>query len=176
MKALRYIIGALAIIFGIIFFAIPSFAVSFCGWMLAVVFLIIGIAAIVSYFRGKKEKQSIISTGIGMLIFGIIMVIFSILALFVDSVQTAFEVIVVIMFVVGLISLGINTIIASNVLFGTARILSLITGILMLVVGFYGIFSIFYAAVAFSVYAGVSFIMFGLAMFFGTRPIEHGEK
>ena len=167
MRASRVILGILSIICGIVCFAVPTFGISLIGWALTILMVISGINAIAGYVNsntaGTKNEMYM---GGGSLILGVILLIFSIIAIFNPGVRGFLETFILIMFVIGLIFKGINMI-ATGIMIPGSGILLIFPGILLLIVGCYGVASLFYAAAVVGVFFGLGFLVFGISMLCG---------
>ena len=167
MRASRIILAIASIICGIICLCVPTCGISFIGWMLTIIMLASSISIIYGYVSAKTSGiKPEMYMGVGTLILGIILLVFSIIAMFNPDVRAVLDTFILVIFTIGLIFKGANMISIGIMVPGPGFLL-IFPGILLLIAGGYGIVSIFYAAAMMDLFCGVGFIVLGISMLCG---------
>ncbi len=171
MRIFNAIIGVLAI-FGALF-CIFWPAVSFlnAGWIVALVLLLWGICAIVTFAmdrkRGLKDVDNA-ETGVLGLVFGIAACVVSVLSMIIPEVEALFLMIILILFIVFLFVAGIKNIVHAAKIKKSEEHKGwpgmLILGIIQLVGGLVGVSNWVFAAGIVGILVGVMLGLFGCTL------------
>jgi len=187
MQIFNIIIGIIAIFCGIYSIFWPADSFMNAGWFTALVLLLWGICAIVTYIldkkqRGDKDRYNA-TIGVTGLVFGIIAVVVSILAIFIKPIQGVFMIIILVTFMLFLITSGIQNIVRAILLKKELQVkgwvLMLILGILQLIAAIVGICNWFFTAGLISVLFGIMLLIFGVTLIiaaFAPDPIDRFRK
>lgn len=187
MQIFNIIIGILAIFCGIYNLFWPELSFLNAGWFVAIVLLLWGICAIATYAidkrqHGDKDRYNA-STGVTGLVFGIIAVVVSVLALFIAPIEAMFMVIILITFMVFLAVSGVQSIIRGVSLKKTVDsrgwILQIVLGTLQLIAALIGLGNWFFTAGLISVLFGIMMLIFGVSLItaaFSPDPIDRFKQ
>lgn len=171
MKVINGIIGVLSILGAIYCLFFPGLSFLNAGWVITTILGIFGICSIIFYFTKKKIYKHLMIEGIhGVfgLVVGIAAAVVSILAIFVPSIQLALDVIILIIFAIWMIVDGISSIaeafVMKKVSTSKSWILALVLGIIMLILGIYGICHLVFVARAIGIMIGIMLMSYGIKL------------
>ena len=169
-KATRIIAGIVAIVAAVIVLSVPGSAAAFSAGILITVQLVAGIAMVVSYIKCKNRNLGI-SIGIGTLILGILLALLAIIAVFSPAIKGMLAIMVTIIFVINLMMKGIADIVLGAQKLVAFPVVNIIIGILMILIAFEGIASIFMAAIAMDTFMGMGLLFFGVALLCSSEDV-----
>lgn len=171
MKIINCMVGIFAIIGSIYCLFFPGISFLNVGWVITVILGIFGICSIAFYFTKKKMYKDLMIEGVhGVfgLIVGIAAAVVSILAIFVPSIQIALDVIILVIFAIWMIADGISSIAESLAIkkASTSKswILALILGIIMIILGIYGICHLIFLGRFIGIAIGVMLMSYGIKL------------
>lgn len=171
MKIINCMVGIFAIIGSIYCLFFPGMSFLNVGWIITAILGVFGICSIAFYFTKKKIYKNLMIEGVHgvfSLIVGIAAAVVSILAIFIPSIQIALDIIILIIFAVWMIADGISSIAESLAMkkASTSKswILALILGIIMLILGIYGICHLIFVARAIGIMIGIMLMSYGIKL------------
>lgn len=171
MKVINGIIGVLSIFGALYCLFFPGLSFINIGWVITTILGIFGICSIIFYFTKKKIYKNLMIEGIhGVfgLVVGIAAAVVSMLAIFVPGIQAVLDLIILVIFTVWMIIDGISSIAESFVMkkASTSKswILALVLGIIMLILGIYGICNLIFAIRFIGITIGIMLMSYGIKL------------
>ncbi len=171
MKVINGIIGVLSIFGALYCLFFPGLSFINIGWVITTILGIFGICSIIFYFTKKKIYKNLMIEGIhGVfgLVVGIAAAVVSMLAIFVPGIQAVLDLIILVIFAVWMIVDGISSIAESFVMKKASKskswILALVLGIIMLILGIYGICNLIFAARFIGITIGIMLMSYGIKL------------
>ncbi len=170
MKIFNCILGIFAILASIYCIFYPGITFLNSGWIVTILLGAWGLCAIFDYAtnHSKDDKpKSEAAIGTLGLVLGIAAAVFSLLAIFLPSIQVILDFIILCMFAFWLIISGISSIAVSFSIKKTGSkrwILSLILGILVLLGEVYGIFHMIFVAQTIGILIGMLLMTYGIRL------------
>ncbi len=169
MKVINAIIGVIAILSSIYLILYPGITFINAGWIVTIVLGVFGVCSIAYYSISKKNAQT---TGYGKaegatsLILGICAAAFSVLTIFIPSLQAFLDMIILIAFALWMAIDGIIEIMKAirlkNMSTSKKWILDLILGIFILLFALYGIFHLLVFMKTLGIMIGVMVMAYGI--------------
>lgn len=171
MKVINGIIGVLSIIASIYCIFFPGLSFLNVGWIITAILGIFGICSIIFYFTKKKMYKNLMIEGLeGVfgLVVGITAAVVSILAMFMPSIRIAIDVIILIIFAIWMIVDGASSIVEAFIMKKASKskswILALVLGVMMIILGIYGICHLIFVARAIGVMIGIMLMCYGIKL------------
>lgn len=171
MKVINGIIGVLSIFGALYCLFFPGLSFINIGWVITTILGIFGICSIIFYFTKKKIYKNLMIEGIhGVfgLVVGIAAAVVSMLAIFVPGIQAVLDLIILVIFTIWMIIDGISSIAESLAMkkASTSKswILALVLGIIMLILGIYGICNLIFAARFIGITIGIMLMSYGIKL------------
>lgn len=171
MKVINGIIGVLSIFGALYCLFFPGLSFINIGWVITTILGIFGICSIIFYFTKKKIYKNLMIEGIhGVfgLVVGIAAAVVSMLAIFVPGIQAVLDLIILVIFTVWMIIDGISSIAESLAMkkASTSKswILALVLGIIMLILGIYGICNLIFAIRFIGITIGIMLMSYGIKL------------
>ena len=168
MKYMRYILGGLAIVAAVLCFVNPLFTVRFIGWALTVILGISGITMIANYIANKRANRAEVGAGAVTLLFGILIAVFSLLAILFPAVEAYLRVFLIVMFSINLFLTGVNMLIISFTGYGMLPFLTGLLGILLIIGGANGFIHLVNGAITMNIFFGIGLLVYGISLLCGT--------
>lgn len=171
MKVINGIVGVLSIFGAIYCLFFPGLSFINIGWVITTIIGIFGICSIIFYFTKKKMYENLMIEGVHGafgLVVGIAAAVVSMLAIFVPGIQAVLDLIILIIFTIWMIIDGISSIAESLAMkkASTSKswILALVLGIIMLILGIYGICNLIFAARFIGITMGIMLMSYGIKL------------
>lgn len=169
MKVINGIIGVLSVIGSIYCIFFPGMTFINSGWIITVILGIFGICSIIFYFTKRKSGNGTKVEGVeGVLglVVGIAAAVVSILALCMPKIQIILDIIILIIFAIWLIVDGISSIAEAIAIQKSSKsniwILPLVLGLIVLIMGIYGIYHLVFVAQAIGFMIGIMLMTYGI--------------
>ena len=169
MKVINGIVGVLSIFGAIYCLFFPGLSFINIGWVITTILGIFGICSIIFYFTKKKMYENLMIEGVHGafgLVVGIAAAVVSMLAIFVPSIQAVLDLIILIIFAIWMLLDGVSSIAESFAMkkASTSKswILALVLGIIMLIVGIYGICPLIFVARFIGITMGIMLMSYGI--------------
>ncbi len=170
MKILYIIFGILSFVVGIVFLINPFDSMMLMGMLLSIFLLLVGLFFILIYFMAR-DSQRISPTkpaiGVAGLLFGIALILLSVLAMAVSRMQGALEMIILIIFAVWMIFNGILSVFIS---FQVRKQdekgwgITCLVGIIVTAAGLYGLVHMVIFGEALMIVLGILLLLYGVSL------------
>ncbi len=170
MKMLYIIFGILSFVVGIVCLVNPFDSMMMNGLLIAAFLLLVGLFFILVYFMARNSHPiSPVKPAIGVagLLFGIAVVLLSILSIAVSRMQGALEMIVLIVFAVWMIMNGILTVFTSFHIRkqdGDKWGITCLVGVIVTAAGLYGLVHLVIFGEALAIVLGILLLLYGVSL------------
>ncbi len=172
MKPLYVIFGILSFAVGVLCMMNPFSSFMAIGIFVAVFLMLVGLLFIMVYFMGRKDRYvspNKPSIGFAGVFFGIAMIVIAVLSLISPTMQEILDMIILIVVAAWMIMSGFFSIYTASALKKQDRpgqTMAIVFGILMIILGIYGLFHMVIFGQALGLVLGFELVLFGFYLIF----------